>query len=365
MSTILIIDDNKKNLQVLGNILNEEKYRVAMAINGETAIKLAEKLCPDLIILDIMMPGMDGFEVCRLLKSKPSTKRIPIIFLTAKIDLDDIILGFEVGGSDYLTKPFKKEELIARIKTQLEISESRIKIEKQAKELENLVIQKDRLCSIVTSQIEKTLGQLIQIQNIVTNSHNSNKPDFNTSDAIHSLTESTYQMLENILWCAKVQNNLAKPIFSMLSVFDVVNSSLKKLKQIADAKNIIINNQANAMVLADERLLQIIIKNIMHNAIIYSNGNTKIDCKCINDDTSTTLQISDEGFGIKNETIEEIYDNTKFQITNNCNSKIVLGGGIGLKLSIQLAETINATLKIETQINNGTIISLIFKNTGI
>ena len=134
---ILIVDDNPKNLQILGNYLRNEKYKVEFALDGESALDWVERTEFDLILLDIMMPGMDGFEVCRILKSDPVNKKIPVIFLTAKVDTDSIVNGFDLGAVDYVIKPFNQKELIARVKTQIEIKRSRAKIASNLKEIEN------------------------------------------------------------------------------------------------------------------------------------------------------------------------------------------------------------------------------------
>jgi DNA-binding response OmpR family regulator len=118
---ILVVDDNHENLKVVGNYLKEKNYKIALATDGESAMKILENNKIDLILLDIMMPGMDGFEVCRLLKEKEETKEIPIIFLTARNETEDIIKGFELGGVDYISKPFNKEELFARVNNHIQL----------------------------------------------------------------------------------------------------------------------------------------------------------------------------------------------------------------------------------------------------
>jgi len=118
---VLIVDDNMNNLQVLGNILKIRNYGIAVATDGKQALQMARSTIPDLILLDIMMPGMDGFEVCQELKADESTVHIPIIFLTAKAEIDDIVKGLRYGAADYVTKPFNSIELLARVKTHLEL----------------------------------------------------------------------------------------------------------------------------------------------------------------------------------------------------------------------------------------------------
>ncbi len=121
-STILIVDDTDTNIDILLELLGE-KYDVLVAVDGKTALDVASKEKIDLILLDIMMPEMDGYEVCQRLKSSEETQNIPVLFITAKTDEDSIEKAYDVGGSDYITKPFKPRELLVRIKTQLKLKE--------------------------------------------------------------------------------------------------------------------------------------------------------------------------------------------------------------------------------------------------
>jgi len=139
--SVLIVDDNPKNLQVAGSFLHEEGYNVEFAMNGITALEWIDQRNFDLILLDIMMPEMDGFEVCKHIKSDPGKRHIPIIFLTAKTETKSIVKGFEMGAVDYVSKPFNKNELLARISTQLTIKKTREESDHYLKELE----QKNKL----------------------------------------------------------------------------------------------------------------------------------------------------------------------------------------------------------------------------
>ncbi len=122
---ILVVDDNQENLRVVSNYLKEKSYRIALALDGKSALKIIEDKTIDLILLDVMMPEMDGFEVCEKLKNNPETKDIPIIFLTAKNETADIVKGFKIGGVDYITKPFQKEELLVRIDNHVQLKKVR------------------------------------------------------------------------------------------------------------------------------------------------------------------------------------------------------------------------------------------------
>ena len=128
---VMIVDDTPANIDVLRRILSEDGFEISIAMSGEAALSLVEKNRPDLILLDVMMPGIDGFETCEKLKANPATKDIPVIFVTAKTEVEDIVHGFKVGGVDYIAKPFKREEVVSRVQTHL-------KIEQLIQEKENL-----------------------------------------------------------------------------------------------------------------------------------------------------------------------------------------------------------------------------------
>lgn len=121
---IFVIDDNKMNIQLLNSVLKKANYDVISTMHGEKAFEIAAREKPDLILLDIMMPRMDGFEVCQLLKSRKATKYIPIIFLTARNDEEGILKGFKLGAADYVTRPFNRVELLARIDTHLRLKKT-------------------------------------------------------------------------------------------------------------------------------------------------------------------------------------------------------------------------------------------------
>lgn len=151
--TILVVDDIPENIELISDILEMEGYEILQAYSGKQGINMAYLKMPDLILLDISMPEIDGFEVCTRLKEKTKTKKIPIIFLTAKIEQDDIIKGFEIGAVDYVTKPFNRTELLARISTHLKLLHQREIIESMNRWLEKRVDKR-------TEQLKKAVINL-------------------------------------------------------------------------------------------------------------------------------------------------------------------------------------------------------------
>ena len=130
-SLILIVDDNLQNLKVLGNTIKEEGWPLAVASSGKQALDFLKKRKPSLILLDIMMPEMDGYEVCEQIKENPDTCEIPIIFLTAKNDSESVVKGFDVGAVDYVSKPFNAQELLSRVNTHLELQYSKQQLQEK------------------------------------------------------------------------------------------------------------------------------------------------------------------------------------------------------------------------------------------
>ncbi len=137
--TILIVDDSRLNIKVLSDILKEKSYRSALARSGKMALEFVEMKKPDLILLDIMMPEIDGFEVCRRLKSNPETKSIPIIFISGLDKSKHIVQGFKAGAVDYIVKPFQKEVVLARVDTHLKLNETQKELKKTNNELKELL----------------------------------------------------------------------------------------------------------------------------------------------------------------------------------------------------------------------------------
>ncbi len=167
---VLIVDDIVRNLQVLGQLLYSEGYDVAMAENAGEVLKITSQVVPDLILLDVSMPGISGFELSRILKSEKSTRDIPVIFVTARAEDNDILAGFESGGVDYITKPFNHKELIARVKTHIELKAARELIQRHASEIDEknrklieLNQSKDRYLQIINNELSSAADYVLSL----------------------------------------------------------------------------------------------------------------------------------------------------------------------------------------------------------
>lgn len=163
LQTILVVDDIPENIDVLSGVLRDE-YKVRFALNGKMALKIIEKTMPDLILLDIMMPEMDGYEVCKIIKENPLLEKIPVIFVTAKEQIEDELYGFEIGAVDYITKPINPVLVKRRVKTHLALANQQLELEKQ-------VMEKTKVLSETKLEIIKKLGIAAEYRDNETGAH--------------------------------------------------------------------------------------------------------------------------------------------------------------------------------------------------
>ena len=187
----------------MGSIIYDKGYNVIISTSGENALETVSQQLPDLILLDIQMPEIDGFEVCKILKSNPITKDIPIIFLTAVTDSKHIVRGFEIGAVDYITKPFNKSELIARISTHIELKFAREK-------LTELNAAKDKFFSIIAHDLRNPVFALKLLLNQIANDYSSfSKEEINRYlVSLQDASESLYGLLEDLLLWSKKYNGV-------------------------------------------------------------------------------------------------------------------------------------------------------------
>ncbi|MCD6292636.1 MAG: response regulator [Deltaproteobacteria bacterium] len=137
-ATILVVDDQPANLKVLFTLFKQYDFDIRIAENGELALEMLEEILPDIILLDVMMPGKNGFEICRQIKENPATSSIPIIFMTALDSLEDKVAAFTAGGVDYITKPFEQIEVMARVNTHITLRRQQLELEKALAEVKKL-----------------------------------------------------------------------------------------------------------------------------------------------------------------------------------------------------------------------------------
>ncbi|MCA0426596.1 MAG: hybrid sensor histidine kinase/response regulator [Bacteroidetes bacterium] len=310
---ILVIDDQPNNLKVIAGLLANE-YEISIASNGETALSMLEKAQPDLILLDIMMPGMDGFETCKQLKSNPNTASIPVIFLTAKTDIDDITKGFKCGAVDYVTKPFNPAEVKARVKNHLGLYKSQNLLSLKNLELLEAELELTNMLDISRNQNER----LKSFAHIV--SHNLRSHARNISSLLEYLKEENQALEESEIYrlLKNASSNLLDTITNLSEVailaagdkkdFKVVNlgmvieKALENVSALAKSQGVNLINQVpeNIQVLGIPAYTDSIILNLLTNAIKYSDPAKEsfVRLSYSNESGLICIHVEDNGLGI-------------------------------------------------------------------
>jgi two-component system sensor histidine kinase/response regulator len=358
-SVILVVDDSMQNLKLLGNMLKEWNYQIALAKNGHEALDIAPKINPSLILLDIMMPEIDGYNVCDELKKNTETKDIPVIFLTAKTSNEDIVKGFKAGGVDYITKPFNQDELMMRIQTHLELKAARDKIQKQAEELKETNATKDKMFSVISHDLRAPLGGMKSMMDIIFEDRANNREISDKSlKSLKTAADQTYNLLENLLYWSRTQREKLDFNPEMINLYDLVVENIELMNTLANNKNITVENElpADLTAFADNNMIKTIIRNLINNAIKFTKENGRVKISSETDKDMVHLHIKDTGIGIEKENLKKIQDQKQYFTTYG--TKREKGSGLGLNLCFDFAKRNKGDLKINSAYGEGSLFTL-------
>ncbi|MBS4001191.1 MAG: hybrid sensor histidine kinase/response regulator [Desulfobulbaceae bacterium] len=358
---LLIIDDSKENLHFLCDIFDE--YRKSVTVSGLEGINLANSLKPDLILLDILMPEISGFDVCRAIKENPDNKDIPIIFLSGKSKLEDVVKGLKLGAVDYITKPFEQEELKVRVKTNLELKASKDLIKRQSEKLAELNEDFRHFLSIATHDLKNSLLVIQGFTKLLTERYHK----FSDSEKLDLLSdisftgEMMFKIIMNLSYVTRLEEGKVQPYYTEFDINYLLDDSIKYFKEIANSKNININyiNKIKQLsVFQDLSLIKECIDNVLSNAIKFSPFKTQITViaysESINKDMRQmfVVEVEDEGPGIKEE--EQALLFKKFARLSSPSTNHEITTGLGLAITKMIVELLKGELSFSSQFGKGT-----------
>ncbi|MDH5381576.1 MAG: hybrid sensor histidine kinase/response regulator, partial [Cyclobacteriaceae bacterium] len=313
---VVVIDDQNKNLQLAAHVLNPI-YELVLVNSGVKALNLVKSKMPDLILLDIMMPELSGYDVCKLLKEDEETRHIPIIFLTAKTTEEDITRAYDVGGVDYVTKPFRPKELLARINAQISLKDEIEKNNRLNEQLQKTNDQKDKLLSIISHDLRGTAGQIDSLLTLLIRDYEiGGTPDEIIQiqlKALKKVSSGGRELLEDLLLWSRNQVNQINFEPEVLNVFRTINHVIKQVSGIASTKGITIKNECSeeVEVFADKNMLQTIIRNLLANSIKFSNKGKEVVVYCKKENGFVTFYVKDEGIGMNEDTLHNLFSINK------------------------------------------------------
>ncbi len=358
---ILIVDDTKENLQVLGNILRDNKYKIALASNGAEALTLVSKRLPDLILLDVMMPDMDGFEVCRRLKADDRTKDLPVIFLTAKIETEDIVKGFRLGGIDYITKPFKQEELLVRVRNHVELKKSRDIILKQNEWLEALNKEKNNFLSIAAHDLKNPITAIKGFSKIIEDENSSLGQEelIDFAKEIRVTSESMFQIVVDLLDINAIEEGKINLTSDTFDIDELIRSKVDtyRLRAAEKSINIRFKEQSEGFeVYGDINKTGQVLENLISNALKFSPFNRNIwvlsnKIKEKDGRELISIEVKDEGPGLTEDDLKKLFG--KFAKLSARPTNEESSTGLGLSIVKKLVEAMGGTIRCESVFGQG------------
>jgi len=358
---ILIVDDTPDNLYLLSVMLTQHGYEVRSAINGPVALMTIQVELPDLILLDINMPKMNGYEICEHLQSNEQTREIPVIFLSAFNEAIDKVKAFRSGGVDYITKPFQVEEVLVRVEHQLTLHRMRTELQQaraealkaleQEKELNRL---KSEFVAMISHDFRTPLTSIQGFADLLRHNRQTLSPEIQNRyfDKIDTAVDHLLRLLNEVLLIGSIEAHKVQyqPIETDLEKF--CHDLIESLHLNSGSQPPIYTNCTGdcTQVKVDQTLLQQILSNLLSNAIKYSPSHKPIQFRlhCQND--LITIQVQDQGIGIPAEGLLHIFD--AFYRCHNVDR--IKGTGLGLAVVKKCVEVHQGQIQVDSQEGVGT-----------
>lgn len=383
LGTILVVDDTPENVRLLLGILAEHGYKVRPATDGAFALQSVWTTPPDLILLDVKMPGMDGYEVCRQLKADERSREIPIIFLSALGNVEDKVKGFTVGGVDYITKPFQAEEVLARVSTHLALRHLQQHLQQEVvrrtqaeeelrtlneqlqqanqqlattnQQLQEANASKDTFFSIIAHDLRNPFSTLIGLTEAMLEGIDNYRRDRlkHFLERLHSTAENTYALLTNLLTWSRLQRGVFDYMPDFIPIYEIVTRIVSLSATGAEHKQIQINNlvPSGTLAYADLQMTETVIRNLVSNALKFTPVGGTITISSQQTKETIEIAVSDTGIGMTPENLA-----TLFRIDVRSTHQGTAGeegSGLGLILCKELAAKNGGDIRVESELNRG------------
>ena len=356
---ILIVDDVVSNVLLLKILLTNEKFQVCTANCGNACIEQAKAEKPDLILLDVMMPDISGFDTAVILKKDPETADIPIIFLTAFNNPSDLVKGFQVGANDFLTKPFNKEELVMRVMHQIQLVAAKRIIVRQNEELKRTISNRDKMYSVIAHDLRSPMASIRMVLNLAVNVVS---PDvvgeeiFGLLDKANRESEETHDLLDNLLKWTKSQTGRLNVVYQDIDLDDVVPGIVDIFKMIAEMKKINLQYlpaEEKLTVRADNDMIKTVIRNFISNAVKFTPEGKGIEVFYKREGDFARICVQDHGVGIAADRVDNIFH--KGETTYGTGGEE--GSGLGLQLCQDFARKNGGDAYVESVEGEGSVFS--------
>ncbi|MBF2055333.1 MAG: hybrid sensor histidine kinase/response regulator [Candidatus Sericytochromatia bacterium] len=358
----LLIDDQVYNLKLLSESLRQAGYRLTAASNGQQALQLMQKARPDLILCDIMMPEMNGCEFAEQVQQAEAYKDIPLIFLTAKAESEDIVKGFACGGVDYIIKPFAEAELLARVQTHLQLKQARDRIAADAQRLAALNNEKDELLNIAAHDLKSPLAAIAMVADVISMRQGQIAAEKNLEYAsmIAGESQRMLKIIGNLLDLNKIETGRIQPQWQTFNPLPVLQHWYQNHGPQAAAKQIILQADwpdSCPELTSDQTLLLQVLDNLLSNALKFSPPGLQVHFKLQVLSEALKLQITDQGPGFSVADRQRMYQ--KFARLSARPTGKENSTGLGLAIVRELCQRLGITISLTSAPGEGACFELL------
>ena len=368
---ILIVDDEERNVKLVKGMILSEKYEIATASCGQEALDYLESSSVDLIVLDVMMPDIDGFEVCRRLKEDDATRNIPILMVTALMEKEHRVKAMEVGADDFLSKPVDRTELLVRVKSLLRIKsyhdqvlETNVQITAKNIELEKLEQTKEELTHMVVHDLMNPLSVIsMGLDLLMFDQLNYNDEQKKTMQQCHYNCDELKRMIQSMLDIHKMEDGKLQPTSKEVEISDLIANLMESFEASAEYNQIELEFTAmdsEHTVYGDEMLIKRVISNLISNAIRHTPpfGKVTVGVSGVEGNGSLQLSVSDTGDGIEPPYHDKIFKRFE-QVDLKKSGAKVGSSGLGLAFCKMAVEAHGGDIWVESDGNgNGSTFHL-------
>ncbi len=346
-SSVLIVDDVTKNLQVVGTILRQAGHSVTAATSGAEALDAVREQPPDLVLLDLMMPVMDGLEVCRRLKADPSTSRIPVIFLTASNEMEHLVKGFEVGAVDYVTKPFNPPELLARVRTHLELKHAR-------ERLREMNDEKNEFMGIAAHDLRSPLNGIKGYTEMILEDPALDAENAGLIRRVHEAAAHMAEMVQNLLDANRIERGEMQLSLAPTDLSALAAAVAEAQRPRAVAKQQVIHVEgvgAPCVALADPGVAMQVLENLISNAVKYSPPGRNIHVRTARTPDGIRFEVRDEGPGLSAADLKKLFG--KYARLSAKPTGGETSTGLGLSIVKKMVEAMDGKVWCESEPGHG------------
>jgi signal transduction histidine kinase len=349
-ASVLVVDDTPANLQLLVSMLKEHGIKARPVPSGELALRAVRANPPDLILLDITMPEMDGYEVLARLRQDPLSQDIPVLFISALSETTDKLKAFQAGGVDYVTKPFQFEEVMARVRTHLELRRQKLELRRSYDQLRELERLREDLTNMVVHDMRSPLlGLQLTLDLLAMSDEGTDAERTLMIDTAKLATAGLAEMVNQVLDMSRLESGRLDVKRSKCDVVELVRAAVTSARMLSGSRTVTVEGAPSAVAEVDPDLVRRVVSNLLGNALKFTAEDGRVTLGVHADPGTVRVEVSDNGLGIAPENQQRVFD--KYVQVEGPNRR--KGSGLGLAFSKMAVEAHGGSIGVRSALGVG------------